>query len=90
MEVYYVFDKNQTFVKTVPYIKGNKSLSGKYEIIKNDAGTSFILTYSSTNELISNCTSSALTETFKINQMDYLVNQASSCGKRYQSFMKAK
>ncbi|MFD2940390.1 hypothetical protein [Flavobacterium notoginsengisoli] len=88
MEVYYEFNKNQTFVKTVPYSEGNKSLSGKYEIVKNDAGTSFVLTYSSTNELISNCTSGALTETFKINQMDYLVDQASSCG-RYGVFKKA-
>lgn len=90
MEVYYVFDKNQTFVKTVPYSEGNKTLSGKYEIVKNDAGTSFILTYSSANEQISNCTNGALTETYKINQMDYLINQSTSCGKRYHSFKKAK
>ncbi|CAM3692500.1 hypothetical protein [Flavobacterium chungbukense] len=88
-EVYYVFKKDKKFVKTIPSTNGNKSLSGQYEIIKNETGTSFVLTYPSANESISNCTSGALIENYKLQETDYLVDQASACG-RYKAFKKAK
>lgn len=88
-EIYYVFNKNKNFVKTVPSTNGYKNFSGQYEIIKNETGTSFVLTYSSANESISNCTSGALIENFKLNDVNDLVDQASACG-RYGVYRKAK
>jgi len=87
LEPYYVFNEDKTFVKTIP--NNNVSFSGTFEIIKNDTGTHFLLTYPSKNDWISTCISGTLEEAFTLNDSGNLVDQAGMCD-RYGIFTKAK
>ncbi|MBS7253946.1 hypothetical protein [Flavobacterium branchiicola] len=87
-EMYYVFNANKTFVKTIPY-SNNTSFSGKFEIVKDATGTHFVLTYPSNNDWISTCTSGILKENLKLNESGKLVDEAGMCD-RYATFTKAK
>lgn len=88
LEPFYVFNKDKTFIKTIPYEK-NVSFSGTFEIVKDDAGTRFILTYPSKNDWISTCIGGTLIEAYKLNESGNLVDQAGMCD-RYGIFTKAK
>lgn len=88
LEPYYVFKENKTFVKTIPNEK-NASFSGTFEIVKDDKGTYFVLTYPSKNDWISTCISGTLMEAFTLNEYGNLVDQAGMCD-RYGLFIKQK
>jgi hypothetical protein len=89
LQPYYVFNKNKTFVKTIPNEK-NASFSGTFEIVKDDTGTHFVLTYPSKNDWISTCISGNLTEAFTLNESGNLVDQAGKTCGRYGIFTKEK
>ncbi|WP_026729753.1 hypothetical protein [Flavobacterium denitrificans] len=88
LEPYYVFKEDMTFVKMIPYEK-NVSFSGTFQIIKNDSGTHFHLTYPSKNDWISTCIGGTLEEAFTLNDSGNLVDQAGMCD-RYGIFTKEK
>lgn len=87
LQPYYVFKEDKTFIKTIP---NNKVFfSGTFEIIKNDTGTHFLLTYPSKNDFISTCIGGTLQEAFTLNESGNLVDQAGMCD-RYGIFVKEK
>lgn len=84
----YQFNKNNTFTKTRNYDNKITTLSGTFEIIKDENGTYFRLTYTQESFLISNCTG-GLMESFTLDKFGYLNDNAGMCD-RYGKYRKAK
>ncbi|KAF2510608.1 hypothetical protein [Flavobacterium foetidum] len=79
----YIFNKDNTFTKTRIYNNVTSNLSGTFEIIKNEKGVFFVLTYPEYNSLISNCTS-GLKESFTLTDSGRLSDDARACDRSYE------
>lgn len=84
----YVFNNDNTFVKTRVYDNKTTTLSGTFEIVTNNDKTQFILTYSEYNMLISSCFG-GLKESFTLDKSSHLIDDASACDRSY-TFKKEK
>lgn len=85
----YLFNKDNTFVKTRVYDNKTTTLSGTFEIVTNNDRTQFILTYKEYNMLISSCYGGGLKESLTLDKSNYLKDDASACDRSY-SFKKEK
>ena len=84
----YQFNKDNTFTKTRNYDNKITTLSGTFEIIKDENGTHFRLTYKEQSYLISSCTG-GLIESFTLDEFGHLNDNAGMCD-RYGKYRKAK
>ncbi|WP_264551033.1 hypothetical protein [Flavobacterium sp. N2038] len=78
----YVFNNDKTFVKTRSYDNKITTLSGTFGIVTNNNVTQFILSYKEYNMIISNC-SSDLKESFTLDKLNHLNDNASACDRSY-------
>ena len=85
----YLFNKDNTFVKTRVYDNKTTTLSGTFKIVTNNDTTQFILTYSEYNMIISSCSGGGIMESLTLEKSNYLNDDARACDRRY-TFKKEK
>lgn len=84
----YQFNKDNTFTKTRNYDNKITTLSGTFEIKTTENATTFVLTYTEQNFLISSCTGGLL-ESLTLDKSGRLNDNASMCDRSY-TYKKAK
>lgn len=84
----YQFNSDHSVVKTLINENGTTTIKGTFEIVKTEQVTTFKITYSEYNMIISNCSSSLL-ESLIINKSGNLDDTAGMCD-RYGEYKKVK
>jgi len=87
-ELYYELNRDNTFVKTLIFEGKTTKASGTFEVIKNETGSHFLLTFSLESFLISSCTG-GLQESLTLDNKGYLNDNAGMCD-RYGKYKKVK